>query len=88
MAMTEDGRICVVYGYRIDGTIEVVYSNDEAKTWTQPQIIMDGFWSEDMELNDLGYPRLLKRLDGKLVAIYYYSTKEHPHHLRATIWQP
>jgi len=86
--LTDDGRICVVYGCRIDGTIEVVYSNDEGESWTKPQLIMDGFWSEDMELNDLGYPRLLKRADGKLIAIYYFSTKEQLHHLRATIWQP
>jgi len=37
---------------------------------------------------DLGYPRLLKRNDGHLVAIYYWSTKEHPYHISATIWKP
>jgi hypothetical protein len=49
---------------------------------------MDGFWSEDMELNDLGYCRLLARSDGKLVALFYYSTKEYLHHLHAAIWDP
>lgn len=88
MAITKDGRLCVVFGERDKGTIRVVYSADEGKTWTKPQILMDGFWSEDMELNDLGYPRVVRRSDGKMVAMYYYSTKENLHHLRATIWQP
>lgn len=85
---TKDGRLCVVYGERDHGTIRVVYSSDQGKTWGPPQILMDGFWSEDMELNDLGYPRVVRRKDGKLVALYYYSTKEHLHHLRASIWEP
>ncbi len=85
---TKDGRLCVVYGERDAGTIRVVYSTDKGKNWSQPEILMDGFWSEDMQLNDLGYPRVLCRSDGKMVAMYYYSTKENPHHLRATIWEP
>lgn len=88
MALTKDGRLCVVYGERDHGTIRVVYSKDKGKTWSAPQILMDGFWSEDMELNDLGYPRVVCRQDGKMVAMYYYSTKEHLHHLRATVWKP
>lgn len=88
MTITKDGRLCVVYGERATGTIRVQYSSDLGHTWTIPQVLMDGFWSEDMEFNDLGYPRVLTRADGKLVAVYYYSTSEHPHHLRATIWQP
>ncbi|MCO5240925.1 MAG: glycoside hydrolase [Chitinophagaceae bacterium] len=87
-ALTKDGRLCVVYGERNEGTIRVVYSADKGKTWSEPQILMDGFWSEDMQLNDLGYPRVVCRSDGKMVAMYYYSTKENPHHLRATIWEP
>lgn len=85
---TADGRLCVVYGERDNGTIRVIYSSDKGKTWSKPQILMDGFWSEDMELNDLGYPRVVRRSDGKMVAMYYYSTKENLHHLRATIWKP
>ncbi len=85
---TKDGRLCVVYGERTKGSIRVVYSSDKGKTWGRPQILMDGFWSEDMQLNDLGYPRVVRRKDGKMVAMYYYSTKENLHHLRATIWEP
>ncbi|MGV3556818.1 sialidase family protein [Larkinella arboricola] len=85
---TKDGRLCVVYGERDHGTIRVVYSADKGKVWSEPQILMDGFWSEDKQLNDLGYPRVVRRKDGKMVAMYYYSTKEHLHHLRASIWTP
>lgn len=51
-------------------------------------ILLDDFWSEDMEYVDLGYPRVVTRSDGKMVAIFYYSTKEHLHHIHATIWDP
>ena len=88
LAVMADGRLCAVFGEREFGNILVAYSSDEGKTWTEPQILMDGFWSEDMELNDLGYPRVLARTDGKMVAIFYYSTKEHLHHIHATIWDP
>jgi hypothetical protein len=88
LAVTNDGRLCVVYGERSDGTMRVVYSADKGESWSEPQILMDGFWSEDMEYNDLGYPRVVCRSDGKMVAMYYYSTKENLHHLRASIWQP
>ena len=88
IAVTSDGRLCVVFGERTNGTIQAVYSSDNGKNWSDPKIIMDGFWSEDMEFDDLGYPRLVSRPDGKMVAIYYYSTKEFLHHLRATIWKP
>ncbi|MBE0654664.1 MAG: exo-alpha-sialidase [Bacteroidales bacterium] len=88
IAVTSDNRLCVIYGERTNGTMQAVYSSDNGKNWSEPQVIMDGFWSEDMELNDLGYPRLVALGDGKLVAIYYYSTKELLHHLRATSWKP
>jgi len=88
MALTKDRRLVVVYGERKNGTIMVITSSDRGRTWGQKQILMDGFWSEDMEFNDLGYPRVVRRSDGKLVAMYYYSTKTHLHHLRSTIWEP
>lgn len=88
MTTTADGRLCVVFGERDKGTIQATYSEDEGKTWTQPFVLIDEFWSEDMQMNDLGYPRVVRREDGKMVAIYYYSTKSHLHHLRASIWEP
>jgi hypothetical protein len=88
LAITEDGELCVVYGNRKNGKIEARYSADLGQSWSDPYTLMEGFWSEDMEFNDLGYPRLVKRSDGRMTAIFYYSTKEQPHHLRAVIWNP
>ena len=83
-----DGRFVAVFGERKSGTIQLAYSSDEGKTWGTPQILFDAFWSEDMELDDLGYPRVVRRSDGKMVAIFYYSTRDHLHHIHATIWEP
>ena len=88
LEITADGRLVVAYGDRRHGTVNIIYSQDQGKTWGDPEILMDGFWSEDMEYNDLGYPRLFRRSDNKMVAVFYYSTREHPHHLRASIWKP
>lgn len=88
LGLTDDGRLCAVFGERTFGTIQVAYSSNEGKTWSEPQILIDEFWSEDMEYNDLGYPRVLTRSDGKMVAVFYYSTKENLHHIHATIWDP
>jgi len=88
LAQTLDGRMCAVFGEREFGTVQVAYSSDEGRTWSEPKILIDEFWSEDMELNDLGYPRVLTRSDGKMVAVFYYSTREYLHHIHATIWDP
>jgi len=85
--ITDKGRLVVVFGNRKEpGTMMVVYSDDEGVSWSEPKILRDDYGSEDMETMDLGYPRLLKRKDGKMIAIYYWSTKECLHHIAATIW--
>lgn len=88
LGMTADGRLCAVYGDRARGEILVSYSADLGQTWSDPYTLRSDFWSRDMETNDLGYPRLLRRRDGKMVAIYYYSTRENPHGIFATVWNP
>ena len=88
LAITSDGRLCTVFGEREFGTIQVAFSSDEGKSWSEPQILFDEFWSEDMEYADMGYPRVLARSDGKLVALFYYSTKDYLHHIHATVWDP
>lgn len=55
------------------GTIRVIYSVDQGKTRGEPLILMNGFWSEDMELNDLGYPRVVRRKDGGHLLLFYQS---------------
>ena len=38
---------------------------------------------------DIGYTRTVQRPDGKVVTMYYYTTKEIPEqHIAATIWCP
>ena len=39
-------------------------------------------------MSDLGYPRLLRRPDGRMVALYCYSTDENLHGTFASIWAP
>tara|TARA_R110002124_G_scaffold286927_4_gene469289 strand:- start:5202 stop:6488 length:1287 start_codon:yes stop_codon:yes gene_type:complete len=85
--ITDDGRLVAIFGNRKEpGTMMVVYSDNEGVSWSNPKILRDGYGSEDMETIDLGYPLLLKREDGKMVALYYWSTKEDLHHIAATIW--
>lgn len=88
IAATADGRLCAVFGERDEGRILAAYSSDLGETWTVPIVLRDDFGSEDNETNDLGYPRLLRRSDGKMVAVYYYSTNNCLHHIAATIWMP
>jgi hypothetical protein len=38
---------------------------------------------------DLGYPGLYQRRDGRLVAVYFWCTRERPQtHIAATIFKP
>ena len=85
--ITNNGRLVAVFGNRKDpGTMMVVYSDNEGVSWSEPKVLRDDFGSADQETIDLGYPQLLKRKDGKMVALYYWSTHEHLHHIAATIW--
>ena len=52
-------------------------------------------WGDEISLRvdgrtwDIGYPQSIIRPDGKLVAFYYYTTKQHEEmHIGATIWDP
>jgi hypothetical protein len=57
-------------------------------TWGPEWVLRTGYSSpEDDE--DFGYPRLLQRADGRLVAIYYWADERCPtQHIAATIWEP
>ncbi|MEM1297324.1 MAG: sialidase family protein [Verrucomicrobiota bacterium] len=88
IAATADGRLCAVFGERDEGKMLATYSSDGGETWDEPMVLRDDFGSEDNQTNDLGYPRLLRRSDGKMVALYYYSTPDCLHHIAATIWSP
>ena len=87
----KDGRLCCVYGNRTKREILGRYSQDDGKTWGPEFVIRTGFYTGEAgeDMKDLGYPRLVQRSDGRLVAIYYWATREHPEqHIAATIWHP
>jgi Neuraminidase (sialidase) len=81
----KDGRICLTYGRRIEPFgIRARISSDNGKTWGKEIILRN-----DGREWDLGYTRDLQRADGKIVTIYYYTTKENARqHIAATIWDP
>jgi hypothetical protein len=83
-----DGRLCCVYGQREMCAIIARFSPDEGVSWGQEHVIRDGYASFEKGA-DMGYPRLVQRADGRLVAIYYWADKERPcQHIAATIWDP
>ena len=88
IAELDDGRICCVYGDRDARIIAGKYSNDKGKTWGPEFAIRDGYLSKD-DWADMGYPRMVRRPDGKLVVMYYWASDERPqHHIACSIWQP
>jgi hypothetical protein len=83
MVRLQDGRLCLTYGYRSKRQgVRAVISNDGGKSWSKVlHLRVDGrTW-------DIGYTRTVQRSDGKLVTIYYYTTKKNrEQHIAATIW--
>ena len=90
-----DGRICLIYGYRADensilaktktSDIRAKISNDNGITWSRDYILRN-----DGSGQDIGYPRVVQRPDGKIVAIYYFMDKNTgpERYISATIWDP
>ncbi len=91
MVKMQDGRICLVYGYRSDpgsGTtsdIRAKLSSDNGKTWSRDYILRN-----DGSGRDIGYPRMVQRPDGKIVAIYYFMDDKTgvERYIGASIWTP
>jgi hypothetical protein len=87
----KDGRLCCVYGNRTKRQIIGRYSLDNGKSWQDEFVIRSNFYTgeDGQDMKDLGYPRIVQSSDGKLVAFYYWATKENPQqHIAATIWKP
>jgi hypothetical protein len=80
-----DGRLVVVYGWRVEPFgIRARVSEDAGKTWL-PEVIL----RDDGECWDLGYPRTSQRRDGQLVTAYYWTKpSEERSNIEATIWTP
>ena len=91
----KDGRICLIYGYRAleediknnrdKSEIRAKISNDNGRTWSKDYVLRD-----DGSGKDLGYPRVVQRADGKIVALYYFMDKKTgpERYIAATIWDP
>ncbi|RTE55375.1 exo-alpha-sialidase [Arenibacter aquaticus] len=95
MVKMKDGRICLIYGYRAleediknkrdKSEIRAKISADNGRTWSQDYVLRD-----DGSGKDLGYPRVVQRADGKIVALYYFMDKQTgpERYIAATIWDP
>ena len=86
MIQLQDGRICLLYGYRAEPySIRAVLSGDRGRTWSDPITLRHGGNSWDV-----GYVRAVQRPDGKVVAVYYFTDEATgpERYIGATIWSP
>ena len=86
MIKLKDGRICLIYGFRGEPySIRARLSSDGGQTWSDDYVLRD-----DGASRDIGYPRVVQRPDGKVVAVYYFTDpKTGPErYIGATIWDP
>lgn len=84
LVLMEDGAIAAVYGNRRRAPCGVAakISRDQGRTWTEEIVLRN-----DARQWDIGYSRALQRPDGKIVALYYYTTEAMPENfIAATIW--
>ncbi|MBM3187467.1 MAG: exo-alpha-sialidase [Chloroflexi bacterium] len=89
LARLHDGRLCCVYGDRAHRRIVARYSTDASQTWGEETVLRADYQADAYDEPDLGYPRVVQRSDGQLVAIYYWAARAIPHsHIAATIWEP
>lgn len=65
-----NGKLVCAFANRSDCAICISVSEDMGNTWSPRQPIREGGNS------DIGYPRLFKRSDGKLVCVYYWADQE------------
>jgi Neuraminidase (sialidase) len=67
----QDGRLVAVFGYRLPPYgVRAVVSEDEGQTWNPEIVLRDdgGSW-------DLGYPQAVESSRGKVLAVYYFNSK-------------
>ncbi len=86
MIQLQDGRICLVYGYRAEPfSIRATLSDDGGRTWGEQITLRD-----DGASRDIGYVRAVQRPDGKVVAVYYFTDEASgpERYIGATIWSP
>ncbi|HUP79659.1 MAG TPA: sialidase family protein [Pirellula sp.] len=78
-----DGRLCLTFGHRASPfRIYALMSQDNGKTWSKNIIVRDSGGGRD-----IGYPRSVQRLDGRIVTIYYFhDSPRTERYIAATIW--
>jgi BNR/Asp-box repeat. len=84
LVLMTDGTIAAVYGNRRKAPCGVAakLSRDQGRTWSDEIVLR-----ADARKWDIGYSRALQRPDGKIVALYYYTTEDMPQNfIAATIW--
>lgn len=87
MLAMADGRLCCVYGNRAERRMLARFSSDSGETWSAPAVLRDDFYSAN-GFPDLGYARLFERSDGRLVAVYFWCTRQRPEtHIEATLFK-
>lgn len=75
------GTLYCAYANRSRHTIEVMQSGDAGLSWVEAAELRRG------NTPDIGYPRLFKRSDGKLVCVYYWTEEfEKAQRIEATIF--
>jgi len=88
-----DGRLVLAYAFRRGSgegsSICARISRDEGRTWSG-EIVLRG---DDGANGDIGYPRIVRREDGKLLLTYYWNhslrdDKPPYRHIAWTIWNP
>ncbi len=88
-----DGRLVLVYIFRRnlgDGSsVCLRISSDEGQSWGDEIVLRE----KEGANWDVGYPRVIKRPDGKLVITYYWNhslleDKPPYRHIAVTIWDP
>lgn len=82
----EDGRLCLVYGFRGEPySIRAKLSSDNGRTWG-PDLML----RTDGLSRDVGYCRSVQRPDGKIVSLYYFCDPltGPERYIGATIWSP
>ncbi|MCA9837753.1 MAG: exo-alpha-sialidase [Trueperaceae bacterium] len=86
-----DGRLLIVYGYRVKPYgIRAKVSEDHGRSWGPEIILRDdaGSW-------DLGYPKTVELSGGRVMTAYYFNRKDDPiqqnggvRHIAGTIFTP
>lgn len=75
------GVLYCAYANRSEHNIEVMKSEDRALSWKAHALLRKG------GAPDIGYPRLFKRDDGRLVCVYYWTDDfKGPQRIEATIF--